>query len=160
MKYIGTLLVVDDIHAAVAFYRDVLGLQVIQDFKDNIMLENGLYLQTKHTWKSFIHKNEEEIILENNAIEIYFEEADIDAFEQHLLQFNIHYVHALMEHRWGQRVIRFYDLDKHIIEVAEPLKHVIKRYRTQGLTDIDIASRMEVSVEYIQMMEEYEWKQK
>lgn len=39
---------------------------------------------------------------------------------------DIEYVHPLLEHSWGQRVVRFYDLDKHIIEVGENINMVIK----------------------------------
>ena len=36
----------------------------------------------------------------------------------------IEYVHPVKEHGWGQRVVRFYDPDKHIIEVGENMKVV------------------------------------
>ncbi|KJR47530.1 Lactoylglutation lyase [Desulfosporosinus sp. I2] len=49
---------------------------------------------------------------------MYFEEVDFDGF---ILKINdiadINYVHPIVEHSWGQRVVRFYDPDKHIIEV-------------------------------------------
>ena len=31
------------------------------------------------------------------------------------------YVNPLMEHSWGQKVIRFYDLDGNLIEVGTPM---------------------------------------
>ena len=33
----------------------------------------------------------------------------------------IEYVNHLMTHSWGQRVIRFYDLDGNLIEVGTPM---------------------------------------
>ena len=50
-----------------------------------------------------------------------FEEEDLDAFCEHLKQFDIFYVHPLFEHRWGQRVVRFYDPDGNLIEVGTPV---------------------------------------
>ena len=44
------------------------------------------------------------------------------------------YVHPIMEHSWGQRVVRFYDPDKHIIEVGESMKVVCKRFLDSGMT--------------------------
>ena len=35
---------------------------------------------------------------------------------------DINYVHPVKEHSWGQRVVRFYDPDCHIIEVGENYK--------------------------------------
>ncbi len=37
-----------------------------------------------------------------------------------------------MEHSWGQRVIRFYDLDGHLIEVGESMAMVIRRFFRGG----------------------------
>ena len=34
---------------------------------------------------------------------------------------DIEYVNRLMTHSWGQRVIRFYDLDGNLIEVGTPM---------------------------------------
>ena len=34
---------------------------------------------------------------------------------------SIEYVNCLMTHSWGQRVIRFYDLDGNLIEVGTPM---------------------------------------
>ena len=54
---------------------------------------------------------------------IYFEESDIEGFIERLerLYPNIEYVNRLMTHSWGQRVIRFYDLDGNLIEVGTPM---------------------------------------
>ena len=47
---------------------------------------------------------------------------------------------------WGQRVVRFYDLDKHIIEVGESMKMVINRFIDRGMTTEQISKKMDVSV--------------
>ena len=54
----------------------------------------------------------------------------------------IRYVHPLKEHAWGQRVIRFFDPDDHIIEVGEKLSAVAKRFSLSGMSIEDIAKRM------------------
>ena len=51
------------------------------------------------------------------------------------------------EHSWGQRVIRFYDPDGHIIEVGEDMKMVIKRFLASGMTMEEISVKMDASVE-------------
>jgi len=150
VKYANTLIVVKDIDKSKKFYRDVLGLDVIADFGANVTLTGGIALQTLETWKDFIHKDNQEIIFGNNAVELYFEEDYIDAFVERLdgIQ-GIDLVHPLIEHSWGQRVIRFYDLDHHIIEVGENLLIVINRFVYSGLSVEETASRMDVPVEYI-----------
>lgn len=150
MKFNGTLITVKDIDKAVKFYSDVMGLSVICDFGANKTLTGDLSLQTLDTWKEFINVNEEDIILRNNAMELYFEEDDIDSFAKKLEAFpDIEYVHVMKEYPWGQRCIRFYDADKHIIEVGENMDNVVMRFLKSGMNNEEIASRMDVPIEYI-----------
>lgn len=149
MKFIGSLITVKDIQKSIQFYHDVLGLEVICDFGANVTLTGGFSLQTLATWKEFIQKQEKEIILSNNAGELYFEEDDMDNFIQKLNDFDIDFIHPLVEHAWGQRAVRFYDLDKHIIEVGENIVMVVKRFIDSGLSIEQTAKRMNVSIDYV-----------
>ena len=47
---------------------------------------------------------------------------DIEAFVEKIekLYPETEYVNTLMTHSWGQKVIRFYDLDGNLIEVGTP----------------------------------------
>lgn len=147
MKFTGTLIAVKDIEASKRFYSDVLGLNVATDFGANVTLEGGVVLQTLETWQQFIRTDD--VVFQNNAGELYFEEDNLDAFCGHLKSFDICYIHELHEHPWGQRVIRFYDLDKHIIEVAEKLETVIFRFMKQGLSAEETAARMNIPVDFV-----------
>ena len=147
MKYTSTLIAVEDMERSKRFYSEVLGLAVIADFGANVTLEGGITLQTLDTWKTFIRTDT--VVLPNNAGELYFEEEDIDAFCTHLKTFDISYVHELFEHQWGQKVVRFYDPDRHIIEVGEKLDAVIRRFAGQGLSPEQIAERMGVPTDFV-----------
>jgi catechol 2,3-dioxygenase-like lactoylglutathione lyase family enzyme len=150
MKFICPLIAVRHMDQTKQFYHDVLGLEVISDFGANVTLTGGIALQTVDTWKEFIHKQDEEIIFKNNACELYFEEDDIDAFVSKIMSMkNIEFVHPLFEHPWGQRVVRFYDLDKHIIEVGENMNLVVRRFIAGGLSVEATAARMNVPVDYV-----------
>jgi len=120
MKLKNILIVVDDIEKAKQFYHDLFGLNVVLDNDGNVILTEGLVLQDKKIWKEFLGK---EIIPESNACELYFVEPDIEAFAEKLekLYPSIRYVNRLMTHSWGQKVIRFYDLDGNLIEVGTPM---------------------------------------
>lgn len=85
----------------------------------NMILTEGLVLQDEKIWGLFLKK----ITPENNACELYFEEADIDGFVKKLesLYPEVKYVNRLMTHRSGQRVVRFYDPDGNLIEVGTPM---------------------------------------
>ena len=148
MKLEGTLIAVQDMARSKRFYHDVLGLDVVTDFGSNVTLDGGVVLQTLDTWKSFIRTDN--VVLPNNAGELYFEEDDIDGFAKHLDSFEIRFVHTLFEHPWGQRVIRFYDPDGHVIEVGEKMDAVIRRFMNQGLSVEETATRMDVPLDFVQ----------
>lgn len=153
MKYTSTLIAVKDMEKSKQFYHDVLDLDVITDFGANVTLTGGIALQTLESWKGFVHKRDDEIIFGSNTCELYFEEGDMDTFIAKLTNIkDIEYVHPLYEHSWGQRVVRFYDLDKHIIEVGENINLVIKRFINSGLSIEQTAARMDVPVNYIKLM--------
>lgn len=118
------------------------------DFGANITLTGGISLQTEETWREFIGKD---IQYNGNDTELYFEEDSFDEFVKKLKEIDdIDYIHDAMEHRWGQRVIRFYDLDHHIIEVGENMKVVCKRFLDSGMTQEEVAIRMDVPIKFVQ----------
>lgn len=121
MKLKNTLIVVKDIEKARQFYYDLFGLEMIQDNDGNMILTAGLVLQEERYWKEFLKRD---VIPKNNSCELYFEEDDIEGFAEKLekLYPDIQYVNRLMTHSWGQRVVRFYDLDGNLIEVGTPVK--------------------------------------
>lgn len=120
MKLRNILIVVKNIEKSKRFYHDLFDLDVILDNDGNVILTEGLVLQDEEVWKTSLGK---EIIPENNSCELYFEEKDIEAFATKLekLYPSIRYVNKLMTHSWGQKVIRFYDLDGNLIEVGTPM---------------------------------------
>ena len=120
MKLKNVLIVTKDIERAKRFYHDLFGLNVVLDNDGNMILTEGLVLQEERIWRSFLGRD---ILPENNACELYFEEQDIEGFVQKLerLYPDIRYVNHLMTHSWGQKVIRFYDLDGNLIEVGTPM---------------------------------------
>lgn len=120
MRLKNVMIVVNDIEKSISFYKDLFGLDVILDNDGNVILTEGLVLQDINIWKQFIKAD---VVPQNNAAELYFEEKDIEGFAEKLKNYKepIQYVNQLMEHSWGQKVIRFYDPDGNLIEVGTPV---------------------------------------
>ena len=120
MKLKNVLIVVKDIERSRQFYHDLFGLEMLLDNDGNMILAEGLVLQEEKYWKEFLGSD---IIPENNASELYFEERDIESFVERLEKYypEVKYVNRLMTHSWGQKVIRFYDPDGNLIEVGTPM---------------------------------------
>jgi len=147
MKFKNPLLVVSDMDKSVEFYKNMLGLRKIMDFGANVTLTGGLCLQSKESFSEFI--DNQNITYGSNSFELYFEEDDFDSFAQRLETHDIKYVHEIKEHSWGQRVVRFYDPDMHIIEVGENIKTVCKRFLDIGMTPEQVAKRMDVPLKFV-----------
>jgi len=148
MELKNPLLAVTDMERAITFYERVLGLQVILDFGANKTLTGGLCLQTLETWTDFI--GGKAVSFGSNDAELYFEEDRFDEFAAKLEALDVRYVHPVKEHSWGQRVVRFYDPDGHIIEVGENMKAVCRRFLEAGMTPEQAAKRMDVPLGYVQ----------
>lgn len=150
MKLKNILIVVNDIEKSKAFYRDLFGLQVVTDFGGNVILTEGLVLQDRKIWEKFIGK---EVIKGGNAAELYFEENDMDSFLKKLEEsgYPVEYVNPLMEHDWGQRVIRIYDPDRHVIEIGEAMEYVVHRFLKQGMTVEQVAEKTQLPLSQVKM---------
>ena len=149
MKYKNTLLAVTDMDNSVGFYKNVLGLRVVTDLGANKTLTGGLSLQTRESWAEFLGVSPDELGWCGRVGELYFEEDDFDAFAERLNTMDIRYVHPVKEHSWGQRAVRFYDPDGHIIEVGESIKTVVRRFIECGMTPEQTAERMDVPLKMI-----------
>ena len=146
MKHVCMLISVADINAARKFYEDLFGLEVFQDYGRNIAFTCGLALQQDFDWLVDLPK--EKVLKKSNNAEIVFEGQDFDGFLNKLEEYpDIEYLGEVTEHSWGQRVIRFYDLDGHIIEVGEDMKMVIQRFLDTGMAMEEISVKMDVSIE-------------
>ena len=120
MRLKNVLIVVKDIEKSRKFYHDLFGIDLVLDNDGNMILTEGLVLQDEKIWKSFLGKD---VVPKSNSCEPYFEEQDIESFVEKLEKRypDVEYVNRLMTHSWGQRVVRFYDLDGNLIEVGTPM---------------------------------------
>lgn len=90
------------------------------------------------------------MVYEANAMELYFEEDQFDAFAAKLEALtSVRIITRVEPQSWGQRIVRFCDPDGHIIEVGEAMQAVCRRFANQGMTIEAIAERMNVPVKAV-----------
>lgn len=134
MKYKGTMLVVKDIEATKDFYTQVLGVRVISDFGENVTFTGGFSAQTEKSWIEFTHCAPSFFKYQGNVVELYFEEEYFDDFLEKLDDAGVFIIDGDTAMPWGQKIVRFYDPDKHIVEVGEDLTVMMKRLHDEGFT--------------------------
>ena len=119
MKLKNVLIVVNDTDASEAFYHDVFGLTAILRREGNVIMTEGLVLQDKKIWEQATGRN---VVQENNAMELYFETMDRKDFAQRLEKYadRVEFVGQPLngqEEEIDREIVRFYDLDRNLIEV-------------------------------------------
>lgn len=151
MKLKNVLIVVDDIEVSKRFYKELFGLEIIADFGGNVILTEGLVLQEKQSWETYIGK---EITNGHHSSELYFEENQMDLFLEKLerTDFKIQYVVPPFEHGWGQRIVRIYDPDFHMIEVGESMEYVARRFLAEGMSPKEVANKTMMPQSVIEMI--------
>lgn len=145
MKYEGVCIAVKDVNLSRAFYQDLFGLTVYQDYGINVSF-GGLSLQQE--FDALLGIPKESVVQRSHNMELYFEEDRFDGFIAKLARRgDIRYIGGgVKEAAWGQRTVRFYDPDGHIIEVGENLKGVVERFLDSGMSMEETSRRMDVSV--------------
>jgi len=145
MKLKNILFVVSDMERSKAFYKELFGLEVIADYDGNVVMTEGLVLQDAAIWKKFIDRD---VTFNGNDAELYFEENDMDGFLRKLDSWEgtIEYGNRLMEHDWGQRVVRIYDPDHHMIEIGESMDYVAKRFLALGMSVEETAWKTQMAL--------------
>lgn len=118
------------------------------DFGENIAFKSGISLQEKFDWLTKIDSNS--ISYKSHSMELCYEVIDYDLFLEKLKKRqDIELIHDTFECSWKQRVIHFYDPDKHIIEVGEAMSSVFKRYLDQGMSIEEVSEITQHPIEYI-----------
>ena len=121
MRFINPLPFVQDIGKSVAFYKNVLLLNVIQDHGNFVQFENGFALHDGSSLHRTIFGRppDDPGPYGRANLVLYFEAEDLNADFARIAP-QVVLVHPIIRQSWGQRVFRFYDPDRHLIEIGEP----------------------------------------
>lgn len=148
LKNCTSVLFVKDIQKSKVFYCNILGFKIEFDFGGNIIFNNGFAIweiQKNHIIPSTLGiKNTSDSSV--NRFELYFETENLEDIYHTLKSNNVKFLHEIHEEPWGQRTIRFFDPDNHLIEIGESMAQFINRFHEQGLTIEEIAERTNVHV--------------
>jgi catechol 2,3-dioxygenase-like lactoylglutathione lyase family enzyme len=142
IKYGGMAVMAEDVRISLAFYRDVLGLELLMDNgNEHVMFKCGVALWKRDAAQTLVFgKASDE---KGTLFELFFESDNISGDYERLSK-AAEVVNPLTEQPWGQLTFRISDPDGHLIEVGEKLGDSIKRLRGSGMTDDEISARTHV----------------
>ncbi|MBN1315593.1 MAG: VOC family protein [Anaerolineales bacterium] len=154
MKFICSLIVVDDVQRARFFYEEILGQKVKADYGENVTFHGDFSIHQRDHFQKLI--NGLPVRRKSNNFELFFEEDDLEPVVSKLEQHQVEFIHGIVEQPWKQRVVRFYDDDKNIIEIGERLEHTAFRLSRQNFSLEEIARITYLSVDdVIHAIQEY-----
>jgi catechol 2,3-dioxygenase-like lactoylglutathione lyase family enzyme len=150
LKFDGPLIVVNDMARARHFYEQLLGQKVKFDFGPNVPFE-GFSIHLKSHFQSLLGDVAQfPVAQKSHWGELYFETDDLEPIYHRLKEAGTEFIHAICEQPWGQRVMRFYDPDGHIVEIGETMQAVVWRFYEQGLSIDIIHERSAMPREFIE----------
>jgi catechol 2,3-dioxygenase-like lactoylglutathione lyase family enzyme len=147
MKFHSSVIFVDNIEKAKYFYIKILNQEIEHDFGKNVILKRGLTIwevQAEHIINKKLKTYDK-----SNQFELYFETDFIEDVYKKLKKENIEFLHEIQEEPWGQRTIRFFDYDKHLIEIGESLKIFVNNMYNAGLSVNRISEKSGIPLETV-----------
>ncbi|MDD3663320.1 MAG: VOC family protein [Candidatus Cloacimonetes bacterium] len=154
MKFHSPMILVSDINKSKMFYIDLLNEEVEQDLGSYIVFKGGFSMMSKSQWENLTKTSMIQNSSKEYSFELYFEEDDIDSFIQKLSKDKVEILTQLEEAPWGQRAIRILDLDNHVIEIAESMESVVRKFLEQGLEAEDVSSKTLMPIDFINKVKE------
>ncbi len=139
MHFHSPVIFVSDIKRSKTFYCEILGQKTEHDFGKNLIFKSGLTIWEVSPDHLIGKKLKTKSI--SNRFELYFETDQIEETFIKLKKENVSFLHELHEEPWGQRTIRFFDPDHHLIEVGEPLEIFVWNMHDSGLTNKQITEK-------------------
>jgi catechol 2,3-dioxygenase-like lactoylglutathione lyase family enzyme len=119
-RFVNPLPFTADVAIARDFYRDVVGLQVLEDAGDFVRFDGGFAL---HDGASLLRRMsaplQDKTPFGRANLVLYFETDDLEAAHEWIAARAV-MLHPIVNENWGARVFRFFDPDGHIIEMGEP----------------------------------------
>ena len=146
IEYKNTVLLVRDIHISKRFYIDILNQQIEIDLGLNIIFRSGISLWELRNYLPITKMLGTERLQYSkaNKLELYFETEDLSETENLLKESRVSFLHHIHEEPWGQKTIRFFDPDDHLIEIGEKMEVFVKRFHDSGMNAEQISNRTSI----------------
>jgi catechol 2,3-dioxygenase-like lactoylglutathione lyase family enzyme len=144
MKFQSPVIFVKDIEISKDFYCRLLTQEIESDFGKNIIFKSGFALWQPDRDHTISLKLDP--ATRSQGFELYFEDENLEAIYEKLSLENVSFLHGIREENWGQRTLRFFDPDGHLIEIGEPLEVFILNMKRKGLEPEEISSKTGMDV--------------
>jgi predicted enzyme related to lactoylglutathione lyase len=151
INYISAVLFVKDISVSKDFYMNIFRQEIQYDFGTNVMFMSGLTIWELRKDHEIYNCCPNENMERTNKFEIYFETDDLDGIISSIESNSIEKLHEVKEEPWGQRTIRLFDPDGHMIEIGESMVSFVKRLSLL-MSPKEVSGKTGLSIEQIEQL--------
>jgi len=145
LKHCIPVLFVKDAKLSRNFYENLLEFTVTGDFGGlNIVFEEGLAIWQIMDGNIIIEKLGADNITDSqltSRCELAFDTSDLDTIYRKLKDAGVKFLHEINTEIWGQRNMRFYDPDGHLIEVGEEMHVFLRRIYDEENKDMEATAK-------------------
>jgi len=150
LKFKNIILFVKDIDMSKRFYTEILEQEVETQHGKIINFKSGISIWELNSELPIVKALGDRLNKKfTNQVELYFESDNLDKVVFTLRNHVVRMVHEINEEPWGQRTVRFWDPDDHLIEVGETLKTFVTKFHKKGYIPEQIAEKTNVDIELI-----------
>jgi len=147
MKFICALITDSDIKRSRDFYENLLNQKVKFDFGENVTFHGDFAIHLQSHFKGLI--DNKEVKNGENNFELYFEYDNLEQIVKLLKANNVSFVHEMREQPWRQKVVRFYDPDKNIIEIGESMEFLSYRLKKKCMSIEQISKTIGMPIDFV-----------
>lgn len=151
ITYHSAAIFVKDIELSKGFYLNILEQEVALDFGKNVILKGGITLWEINPNHIIPKQLGADSISDKktNRFELYCETEDIDGIVKKLKERNVEFLHSLHQEPWGQKTIRFFDPDRHLVEIGETLETFVNRLHRENMTPEQVSEKTSIPLETV-----------
>ena len=119
VQFRNPILLVRDMEASKAFYHDLLGIGIKEDFDTFVLLEGNLGLHRADVFYGYLGKPYSGEQMGKDNLDLYFTSDHLPELQQLLIDAGFEVFFPLQQTDWGETLFRVYDPDRHIVEIGD-----------------------------------------
>ncbi len=119
IRYRHGIALVKDVAASKHFYADIIGLAIEKDFDSMVLFKDDFAIHSAEIFYGYLNKPYHGEKMGHDNVDFYFTTDNLEEFQQKLKDEKVSFIHEIRLHDWGERVIRVYDPDGHIVEIGD-----------------------------------------
>lgn len=119
IRFRNSIALVRDIEESKHFYRDIIGLTIVRDFKTFVLFQNNFAIHRADLFYEYLDKPYQGEKMGHNNIDFYLTTTELEHVRDKLKENQVEFIHDIRQMAWGEKVIRIYDPDGHILEIGD-----------------------------------------